>query len=234
MAGQLSIARKGSVYHDDFTILVGLAFDRALALQSEVSERVLELEGMSGRCYRMFINNLIRLVSKPRYLEIGSWSGSTACSAMDRNVVSALCIDNWSEYGGPKDAFFTNINATLNQDINFRFIESDFRAINVAELGQFNVYLFDGPHTLQDHYDALALYETALDDDVFFIVDDWNWGDVRAGTLQAISKTGFNIDFCIEVRTTQDNTQPAENRQRSDWHNGYFISKLSRKNCRFD
>jgi hypothetical protein len=50
---------------------------------------------------------------------------------------------------------------------------------------------------------------------------------VRRGTLDAIRDTGHEIDYCIEVRTTQDDSH-AE-RHGSDWHNGYFLSKLSRK-----
>ena len=39
------------------------------------------MEGLSGRKYRSLINNLIQKIKDPRYLEIGTWLGSTACSA---------------------------------------------------------------------------------------------------------------------------------------------------------
>jgi hypothetical protein len=230
----VSIKRTGSPLHDQFTVLLQIAFDRALALESEVSEHTLAIHGMSGRLYRLFINNLVRLVSKPRYLEIGSFSGSTACSAMDKNCLKILCIDNWTQFdgdkpGGPKDAFVHYTNIVRTENIDFRVIESDFRKVDVASIGRFNIYLFDGPHEEVDQYDGLAMYDAALDDDVFFIVDDWNWPGVRRGTLNAIRDTGFDIDFAIEVRTTQDD-QPARG---GDWHNGYFFSKLSRKQRRF-
>lgn len=234
MVDRLSIKRSGCASHDEFTILLQLAFDRAVALESEVSDHVISLAGMSGKGYRMFINNLVRLVSKPRYLEVGSWAGSTACAAMEKNVVTALCIDNWSEFGGPKDAFSANVNGILSPNISFRFIESDFRQVPITEIGQFNIYLFDGPHEEQDQYDGLFLYNAALDDDFFFIVDDWNWHAVRSGTLKAIRDTGFNIDYSIEIRTTQDNTHPIVAQQDSEWHNGYFLSKLSRVKKRHD
>jgi hypothetical protein len=176
----------------------------------------------------MCINNLIRLVSKPRYLEVGSWTGSTACSAMDKNVVKMTCIDNWSQFGGPKDKFVENTNNFITKDVDFAFIESDFRAVDLSKIGKFNVYLYDGPHERQDQYDGLVMYESALDDDFFFIVDDWNWNLARYGTFDAIRETGFHIDYAIELRTTLDNEHAAVRNETSDWHNGCFLSKLSR------
>jgi hypothetical protein len=234
MVDTLSIKRMGSPYFDSFTILLHQAFDRALCLESEVSEKCLKLPGMSGKRYRMFINNLIRLVSKPRYLEIGPWAGSTACSAIDRNVVKVTCIDNWSQFGGPREWFLKNIGEFVTKDVDFSLIESDFRAVDVSKIGNFNVYLFDGPHEEQDQYDGLFMYEPALDDDFFFIIDDWNWRQVRDGTFRAIRETGFQIDYAIELRTTMDNEHGAVFGEAGDWHNGYFLSKLSRikRRCR--
>jgi hypothetical protein len=228
MVDTLSISRVGSPDFDCFTALLQLAFDRALSLESEVSKECLRIPGMSGKRYRMFINNLIRLVSKPRYLEIGSWAGSTACSAMDKNTVKVTCIDNWSEFGGPREWFLKNISGFVTKDVDFSLIESDFRAVDVSTIGNFNVYLFDGPHQERDHYDGLFMYESALDDDLFFIVDDWNWKQVRDGTLYAIRETGFQIDHAIELRTTMDNEHGSILGEAGDWHNGYFMSKLSR------
>lgn len=233
MVDRLSIKRRGVPNHDEFTMLLQLAFDRALALESQVSDHVLSLQGMSGKCYRMFINNLVRLASKPRYLEVGSWAGSTACAAIENNSVSALCIDNWSEFGGPKDLFAANIASVTTSQTNFRFIESDFREVKIGDIGRFNIYLFDGPHEEKDQYDGLYMYDQALDDDFFFVVDDWNWPGVRSGTFQAIRDAGFKIDYCIEVRTTQDDTHALLIQQESEWHNGYFLSKLSRVRKRY-
>jgi len=48
--------------------------------------------------------------------------------------------------------------------VDFRFIESDFRAVDYSAIGRFNVYLFDGPHQEQDQYDGIMVARTALDD----------------------------------------------------------------------
>ncbi|WP_232630292.1 class I SAM-dependent methyltransferase [Methylobacterium sp. Leaf118] len=211
------------------TQVLAIAFDRAVARRSCVGEAVLAMPGMSGRCYRMFINNLVRMTPEARYLEVGSWAGSTACSAMHRNVARVTCIDNWSQFGGPKDHFMHNVASVMTNDIQFGFIENDFRAVETTQIGRYNIYLFDGPHERQDQYDGLALYDPALDDDVYFIVDDWNWQPVRHGTFDAIEAAGFAIDYAIEIRTTLDNSHAEASGENGDWHNGYFLSKLSRR-----
>lgn len=233
MVDRLHFKKSGSPNNTTEARLIEIAFDRAMALESEVSEDVLQISGMSGRLYRMFINNLVRITSKPRYLEVGSWAGSTCCAAMDKNVVKVVCIDNWSQFGGPKDQFFENTGRIRNDNIDFSFIESDFRSVDVSTLGLFNIYLFDGPHDERDQYDGLALFDMALEDDLIFIVDDWNWLQVRDGTLKAIRDTGFSIDYSIEVRTTLDNEHGLVHGAAGDWHNGYFISKLSRVKRRY-
>lgn len=85
----------------EFSLLVKKSYEMALSLDHKLSSDLLEAEGMSGRKYRYFINNLIGLMENPRYLEVGSWKGSTACAAMYLNKCKVTCIDNWSEFNGP-------------------------------------------------------------------------------------------------------------------------------------
>ena len=119
---------------------------------------------MSGQRYRSFINSLVASHPDPRYLEIGSFAGSTATAALHGNRGKALCIDNWSQFGGPHSDFFDNIEKVLSSDIDFSFLEQDFRAVRYDRIGTFNIYLFDGPHEERDQYDGIALAQPALTD----------------------------------------------------------------------
>jgi hypothetical protein len=202
------------------------AFVTALAGLSRVEPGVLEMDGMSGRKYRLFINNLIASVPNPRYLEVGSLSGSTLCAAMNGNAARAVAIDNWSEFGGPRDLFFANVRAWTSPAAAIQMIESDFRRVDYASLGQFNVFLFDGPHSAPDQYDGVSLALPALDDQFVLIVDDWNWEQVRSGTFQAIARVKLSILYGLEIRSTLDNSHPPVHGRHSDWHNGYFIAVL--------
>ena len=208
---------------------VQAAFEQGRHEQGKLVPYVLDIEGMSGRKFRYFLNNLIGLVSNPRYLEIGSWAGSTFCSAIYGNTVKATAIDNWSLFGGPVQHFFANLANCGGLNARTSVLFEDFRKIDYQAIGKFNVYLFDGPHAYQDQYDALTYAWDALTDEFVFICDDWNWPAVRAGTFDAIRDLGLEVRTQIEVRTTEDDTTPAVTGKQSDWHNGYLISVL-RKN----
>ena len=199
---------------------------------SKLPNWILEMDGMSGVKYRHFINNLINSLEDPRYLEIGCWKGSTLCSAIFGNKVKSYCIDNWSQFDGPKDIFYKNIQKCTDEcaDIKIIFKEADFRKINYTEIEKYNIYFFDGPHEEQDQYDALMFVQPALDDEFIFICDDWNWEKVKNGTMNAIKKLNLEVLFSIDIKTTDDCSHPPENnaRQNSDWHNGYYISVLKK------
>jgi hypothetical protein len=186
---------------------------------------------MSGRKYRCFINNLVEQFSGARYLEIGSWAGSTLCSAISGNNVSAIAIDNWSDFGGPFASFFQNLGR-FKGSARVTFLEQDFRKVDYVALGRiyglFDIYLFDGPHQLKDQYDGLTVARPALAPCYVQVGDDWNWPQVRVGTMKAIADLGVHIDFMAEIRTSLDDQHaPSPIGEASDWHNGYCITVLS-------
>ena len=207
---------------------VRTAFQQALAGEGKLDEAVLSLNGMSGRKYRLFINNLIGFLSDARYLEVGVWAGSTLCSAIDKNAVVALAIDNWSQFGGPAATFFTNLAKFKHVNARVSFLERDFRAVDYGSIGRFNVYLFDGPHSAEDQCDGVMLAQPALDDQFVLIVDDWNWPQVRSGTMMAIRNAALTIDLQVEVRTTLDGSHAPVQGQNGDWHNCYFVAVMSK------
>ena len=204
------------------------ALARSMRLDTKLPDWIIGMEGMSGRKYRILINHLVAATPNARYLEVGSWAGSTACSAMAGNKVRVRCIDDWSGFGGPREAFVAHVGRASSASVDFELLEMDFRLVNYSELGKFNIYLFDGPHSESDQYDGVTIAQPALDDTYLQIVDDWNWEAVRAGTMRAIRDLDLVQVASLRIRTSQDNKQPPINRQNSDWHNGYGIFVLKR------
>lgn len=148
---------------------------------------IIRMEGMSGRRYRKFINSLIARVPEPVYLEIGSYGGSTAVAAVAGNKFYAICIDDWSEFGRPRERFFANFQRVRPDMSGAKIIEQDFRLVDYEGLEpKANLYLFDGPHREQDHFDSLFYALPALQDRFIFIVDDYNREVVREGTTSAL------------------------------------------------
>ncbi len=204
------------------------AFSTSWQGTTKLSEEVLSMPGMSGRKYRALINNLIGNLPDARYLEIGSWAGSTLCSAIYNNDVRALAIDNWSEFGGPAGDFLTNVGRFRNPRSHISFLEQDFRAVRYDAIGKYNVYLFDGPHIEKDQFDGLAIAQAALDEKYILIIDDWNYPPTQAGTKKALKELGLKLDYAMEIRTTLDGSFPKALGPISDWHNGYFLAVLSK------
>jgi hypothetical protein len=203
------------------------AYDKAVAGQHKLNDLVRWMPGMSGYNYRYLINNLMETVPDARYLEIGSWKGSTACSAMYGNTCKVVCIDNWSEFfmgTHAKEDFHKNTDAVVDDKIDFTFYEDDFRNVDQSKLGKFNVYLFDADHSEQIQYEALTLTQDILDDTFTFIVDDWNDVDrVQAGTNRAIAELGLEVVAKMEIFYKS----PVDC-ERSPWHNGYFIAVVKK------
>mgnify|MGYP000886217178 CR=1 FL=1 len=83
---------------------------------SKINSDILSIDGMTGVKTRHFYNNLLN-IDDARYLEIGSWKGSSVCSAMYNNNAKIVCIDNWSQFGNHKEEF--NVLAvTCNSNIS--------------------------------------------------------------------------------------------------------------------
>jgi hypothetical protein len=209
---------------------VRVAFDEAIAGNGKLPPELLAMQGMSGKKYRLLINALVESMPDARYLEVGSWAGSTLCSAIHGNDVDALAIDNWSEFGGPMSQFFTNLGIYCTNANRISILNSDFRKVNYGNIGKYNIYLFDGPHAKEDQYDGVYFALPALDKEVVFIVDDWNWPFVQEGTREALAAVSAEISYSIEIFSTEGGVHPADIGlpvdQDSDWHNGYFIGVL--------
>ena len=207
------------------------AFERAEKGDSKITDRILNMEGMSGRKTRHFYNNLLDK-SDARYLEIGTWKGSSTCSAMCGNNATVVCIDNWSEFGGPKDEFLSNFNAYKGLN-NARFIEQDCYKVDITQLPKFNMYMFDGNNTKDSHYKALVHYYNCLDDMFVFIVDDWNWKDVRDGTYDSFKQLQLTVLYEREIKTTDDDTHPTwGSEKQQQWHNGIYVAILQKTSNR--
>lgn len=206
----------------------------SIAMQHKLPDWIRYMHGMSGKKYRYLINNYIGETPDARYLEIGSWRGSTACSAIHGNTCKALCIDNWSDFlwGAPKDdvkgAFEHNVKQAAEGTAEINYIDSDFRAVDYSNIGKFNIYMFDGPHAEQDQYDGVMIAQPALDDLYLLIVDDWNGPGVRAGTARALADLNSTIVCAIEIMTRHDDEHPVVSMEASDWHNGYYIAVIKK------
>jgi hypothetical protein len=190
---------------------------------SKLNSELLNLEGLSGKKTRHFYNNILNK-DNMHYFEIGTWKGSSVCSAMFENNATVVCCDNWSEFNGPKSEFLHNFNKFKGNN-NARFIEENCWNINSQELPKFNVYLYDGDHSREAHYKALTHFIDAMDSTFIFIVDDWNWEQIRTPTLKSIQDLKLKVLFEKEIRLSSNDQVTHE---RETWWNGMYVAVLQK------
>jgi len=176
---ETSIILNGKFNGDSLSKNLKLSLNKSLALETKLPNEIKFMSGMSGKKYRYLINNFISMTKNPKYLEIGSWAGSTVCSAIYGNKVKALCIDNWLKFDAEdhlkkvyntkdqKKEFEINTNKIIDEKIDFKFIESDFRKVDYNKIGKFNIYCYDALHSQQDQYDGVEIVQPALEKILF-------------------------------------------------------------------
>ena len=215
---------------DKYVSQIERAFQNAENNVSKITQHIINMDGMSGIKTRHFYNNLLDM-EDARYLEIGTWKGSSVCSAMCGNKAKVVCIDNWSQWSGPeynpKPIFLENFEKFKGEN-DASFIENDCYKVDVSVLPKFNIYMYDGEHSNEGHYNALLHYYKCLDDVFIFIVDDWNWIDVRDGTINSIKKLNLKVLYEKKIRLTWDESHTPQPQASQTWHNGIYVTVLQK------
>ena len=55
------------------------------------------------------------------------------------------------------------------------------------------------------------------------IIDDWNWKQVREGTMASVANEKLDVIFSLDIRTTRDNSSALTTGKSSDWHQGVCL-----------
>jgi hypothetical protein len=208
---------------------INAAFEDAMAMRTKLGNDAFHVDGFSGKKFRVFMNAIIGLVENPRYLEIGLFRGASFCPAIFKNAVRAVGIDNWSEFNGSPKQFHDNLEKFRSNLSETTIIEQDFRTVDYAALGPFNILFYDGSHAEKDQFDGVLLPQPGMAEKYILIVDDWNWNRVRKGTFDALRAANARIDFQLEVRTSfNEENLPVVHGRTSEWHNGCIIAAVSR------
>ena len=192
--------------------------------ESPLNHQVLSIEGMAGQKTRHFLNNLCSLPNTS-YLEIGCWKGSTLIAALYKNeshVDYAVGIDNWSQFNGPRNAFFKNVQKFLPAGL-LHFFESDSFSIDtqMAFPVPVNIYFYDGHHSWSAQKEAFTYFNDIFDDVFIAVVDDWNWEQVQEGTRSGFASLNYKILFEQEFFTSRNGDAPG-------WWNGLYIAVIKK------
>ena len=175
--------------------VLDLAIEGAYAYRSKIQmhDPVLWIPGMSTARVRYFLNNLCSF-GAVQYLEIGTWAGSTLCSALFKNHrARAVAIDNFCEFNDnidPKRELFKHLEAFSPQLGEHRVIEADCLVLEPDEVGSgFNIFFFDGNHDLEPTALGIRRYMQVMHNPCILVVDDWQLKEeVREGVFSALAR----------------------------------------------
>src|SRR5260370_5920152 len=170
--------------------------ERALHPRSRKLRAIMEgIPGMASENKLMLLNNAIACLEHDEvYVEVGCWQGLTLVGAMTGNdSQKAFACDNFSQFGGPKNALAQNLSKYLPKE-TVRFFDMDYREFFAAAPWlprRIGVYFYDGGHRFAEQYHAIELALPYLADQALIVVDDTNNPAVRRANHWLVHRLRF-------------------------------------------
>jgi hypothetical protein len=90
-----------------------------------------------------------------------------------------------------------------------------------------DLYCFDADHSYDSQRKAMTHFLPSMADEFIVVVDDWQYGDVKRGTLDGLSESGCEILFQQELLNTEPYTE--EEHRNMEWWRGFYIALLKKK-----
>jgi hypothetical protein len=115
-------------------------------------------------------------------------------------------VDNFSEFGGPREAFLTRFNAY--KGTSHRFFEMDYREyFSQVHREPIGFYVYDGNHSYSNQLTGLEAAEPFFSQGSIILIDDANYDHVRRATMDFIDKSSFEYKIVLD-QTTFCNNHP--------------------------
>ena len=160
---------------------------------------------MSTVAVGAIINQLVlNLPPSQVFLNVGVWNGFTFLSGLVNNPEkTCIGVDNFSQFGGPRDAFLKRFNQYKSSQHYFHdadYVEY-FAKIHREPIG---FYLFDGPHTYEHQLRGMQLAEPFFANQCYILVDDTNGDEARQGTMTFIQQRSGKYRVLLDQRTSRN------------------------------
>ena len=141
------------------------------------------------------------------FLNVGVWHGFSLLCAMSENPErKCIGVDNFSEFGGPRDAFLERFKKYKSPNHQFFDMGYEDYFANVHSL-PIGFYFYDGDHGYENQLKGLQIAEPFFAENCLVMVDDTNWDAPRKGTLDFIKNSKHDYEILLD-RTTFYNWHP--------------------------
>jgi hypothetical protein len=157
---------------------------------------------MSTCSIAAIINHAVRnMPSDQCFVNVGVWNGFTLLSGMaDNPKATCIGIDNFSEFGGPREAFLERFDSQKSDSHYFH--EMDYRSyFKTRHQGEIGFYIYDGEHSYRNQFEGLQIAEPHLAQGALILVDDTNWEQPRQATLDFIEQSDKHYEILFDEGT---------------------------------
>jgi hypothetical protein len=143
-----------------------------------------------------------QMSSEHAFINVGVWNGFTMLSAMAGNEdKTCIGVDNFSEFGGPKEDFLTQFLTRRSRC--HRFYDLDYRDFFAEGIDQpLGAYLYDGEHSYANQYNGLMAADPFFVEGSVVVVDDTNLARARDATLQFVEDSWLDWKVLLDMRTS--------------------------------
>lgn len=197
-------------------------------LESGVSANIdattnIDIPGLTSLRVQTLLKNLCK--GSTKYLEVGSFIGSTAAAALQSNIPEVYCVDNWKDNIQPakddvtlpennKDTFVANVKRYKKDSKVFVF-DCDMLSVDVSALKDIDVFFYDGPHDEESTAAAVKHFAPCLAKEAIMVFDDANWTGVVFGADKGILESGKQVLYSKKILNSQENSE--------QWWNGVYV-----------
>ncbi len=173
----------------------------------DINQALSKWEGMVGLGTRTLINRCSSLVDKENcYLELGTFMGSSLCSAGYGNKTVCYGVDDFLPGYEPEDKSFL-IEDVLKQNIknmtNVSYFKMRCRSFLEAPTSlikeKAQLYFYDAGHSYDDTYVGITLALPFLSNDALIFVDDTD-NEINEEPKSAIYKVVKDVEELSLVR----------------------------------
>ena len=181
---------------------------------------LLEIPRYSTIANTYVISKLVELMpTSSAYLNVGVWYGFTFLAPLVSNPdKKCIGVDNFSQFGGPKNCFKALYDAVRNELSSFYDMDyiNYFENIHREPLG---VYCYDGEHSYSNQLKGLEVAEPFLINGAYIVVDDTNDPEPFEATMDFISSRSNKYKILLHKKT-------AHNAHPTYWNGLMVLQKI--------
>ncbi len=136
------------------------------------------------------------------FVNVGVWVGFSLYSGMVGNDEKVCVgIDNFSEFGGPRDAFMSRFERFKRPAHSFH--EMDYLDYFAELHGEqpIGVYFYDGDHAYEHQLKGLQVAEPYFTEGCIVFVDDTNWAPPHDATYDFMKSSAREYEVLLDQRT---------------------------------